>query len=108
MKIPIIFIKNGDDLIINNKNKPIFFEELKKELKKNYLFDLYDNSINVDKKKGENNMNKEINFFDEEEENNNIEYENYNDGNIIQIHIPTGKNINKIFKLIKEYLIINI
>ena len=32
-------------------------------------------------------------------------YENYCEGNIIQIHIPTGKNINKIFWISKEYLI---
>ena len=32
---------------------------------------------------------------------------NYIEGNIIQIHIPTGKNIDRIFSTTKEYLIKN-
>ena len=63
---------------------------------------LYDSSINTNEIK-EYNMD---NFFDDEKENNN-DYNNYINGNIIQVHIPTGKNINKIFSITKEYIIKN-
>ena len=100
-KIPIIFIKNGEDLI--SKDKPVFFQYLKNELKKYNLSDLYDSTIN-----NNNNSNKieekdEDDFFKDEEDTTN-NYENYIDGNFIQIHIPTGKNINKIFPILNEYL----
>ena len=32
-------------------------------------------------------------------------YENYVDGNIIQIHIPTGNNINIVFSRVNKYLL---
>jgi GTPase Era involved in 16S rRNA processing len=101
-KIPIIFIKNGEDLI--SKDKPVFFQYLKNELKKYNLSDLYDSTIN-----NNNNSNKieekdEDDFFKDEEDTTN-NYENYIDGNFIQIHIPTGKNINKIFSILNAYLI---
>ena len=104
-KIPIIFIKNGEDLDLNNK-KPSIFANLKKELKTHNLLELYDSSINIknnSKEQNDNEINEE-NFFDENEDlfNN---YDNYIEGNIIQIHLPTGKNINKIFTLSKEYLL---
>ena len=100
-KIPIIFIKNGEDLI--SKDKPVFFQYLKNELKKYNLSDLYDSTIN-----NNNNSNKieekdEDDFFKDEEDTIN-NYENYIDGNFIQIHLPTGKNINKIFPILNEYL----
>jgi len=104
-KIPIIFIKNGEDLDLNNKKPPIF-DNLKKELKRNNLLELYDPSIDIknkNKEKIDNEIN-EDNFFDENEEDIN-NYDNYIEGNIIQIHLPTGKNINKIFTLSKEYLL---
>ena len=101
-KIPILFIKNGEDLR-KEELKPIIFEELQKELKKYDLIDLYDSSINIKNDKKEYD---EDNFFDEEENNNN-NYDNYINGNIIQVHIPTGKNINKIFSKTKEYIINN-
>ena len=100
-KIPILFIKNGEDLDKKESN-PKIFQELKKELEKNDLIDLYDSSINTNEIK-EYNMD---NFFDDEKENNN-DYNNYINGNIIQVHIPTGKNINKIFSITKEYIIKN-
>ena len=101
-KIPIIFIKNGEDLI--SKDKPVFFQYLKNELKKYNLSDLYDSTIN-----NNNNSNKieekdEDDFFKDEEDTTN-NYQNYIDGNFIQIHIPTGKNINKIFSILNAYLI---
>ena len=106
-KIPLIFIKNGEDLEINN-GTPAFFKYLKGELKMNNLFELYDDKFNQKTKEEEN----KINEIDDEElfnDNEDIEnnYDNYCDGNIIQIHIPTGKNINKIFWISKEYLIEN-
>ena len=104
-KIPIIFIKNGEDLN-NNEKSPIFFEELKKMLNKNEnnLLELYDSSIN--KRNGIDDIEKEENYFDDEDDI--IEgYDNYVDGNMIQIHIPTGKNIHKIFSTTKEYIIQN-
>ena len=100
--IPIIFIKNGEELKITEE-KPIIFQELKKQLQKNNLLGLYDNSINQNNSKKEYNSD---NIFDDDEDNNN-NYDNYIEGNIIQIHIPTGKNINKIFTTTKEYIIRN-
>ena len=101
-KIPILFIKNGEDLDKNESN-PIIFQELIKELEKNDLLDLYDSSINTQNKTKVYNID---NFFDDEKENNN-DYDNYINGNIIQVQIPTGKNINKIFSITKEYIIKN-
>ena len=102
-KIPIIFIKNGEDLVSTN-DTPIIFQELKKELEKYNLLDLYDPSINENINKQEYNIQ---NFFDEEDNNNNKNYDNYIKGNIIQIHIPTGKNITKVFSTTKKYIIKN-
>ena len=72
------------------------------------LLELYDEKLN----KKTNDIENKINEIDEEDlfnDNEIIEnnYDNYVDGNIIQIHIPTGKNINKIFWISKEYLIEN-
>ena len=102
-KIPMIFIKNGEDLVSTN-DTPIIFQELKKELEKYNLLDLYDPSINENINKQEYNIQ---NFFDEEDNNNNKNYDNYIKGNIIQIHIPTGKNITKVFSTTKKYIIKN-
>ena len=82
---------------------------MKGELKKNNLLELYDDKYN---KKNINVIEKQINELDEEDlfnENEDIEnsYDNYCEGNIIQIHIPKGKNINNIFWISKEYLIEN-
>ena len=55
-KIPIIFIRNGENLN-NEKNGPSFFQQLKNTLKKNRIFDLYDDTINQNKK--------DINNFDD-------------------------------------------
>ena len=84
--IPILFIKNGEDLI--SKDKPVFFDYLKTTLcENNLLEELYDTSINENNKNIEEN---EDDFFkDKEDLVNNYNY--YVDGNIIQIHIPTGK-----------------
>ena len=86
--IPILFIKNGEDLI--SKDKPVFFDYLKTTLSENNLLEeLYDTSINENNKNIEEN---EDDFFkDKEDLVNNYNY--YVDGNIIQIHIPTGKKI---------------
>lgn len=106
-KIPILFIKNGEDLVINNET-PAFFKYLKGVLKTNNIFELYDEKFNQKKNEEDN----KINELDDEDlfnDNDDIEnnYDNYCEGNIIQIHIPTGKNMNKIFWLSKEYLIEN-
>jgi GTP-binding protein EngB required for normal cell division len=85
-KVPIIFIKNGEDLI-NGGNVNVLSKELKNVLKKNNLMDLYDNNF---KKKDYLN-----------------DYNNYIDGNIIQIHLPTGKNLNKLFLISKNYILKN-
>ena len=85
-KVPIIFIKNGEDLI-NGGNGNVLSKELKNVLKKNNLMDLYDNNF---KKKDYLN-----------------DYNNYIDGNIIQIHLPTGKNLNKLFLISKNYILKN-
>ena len=100
-EVPIIFIKNGEDLHFDGNGQQ-FFQELKKTLKKANLMDLYDptgNENNADKK--------EIDFFAEEEEDILNDYQNYIDGNLIQIHLPSGKNVNKIFLKSKEYLLKN-
>ena len=102
-KIPIIFIKNGEDLEKNDNIKPIIFQELKNLLKKYDLIDLYDSSINQNINKIEYDAQ---NFFDEDNDDNK-NYDNYIDGNIIQIYIPKGKNINKIFSTTKDYIIKN-
>jgi GTPase Era involved in 16S rRNA processing len=103
-KIPILFIKNGEDLVINET--PAFFKNLQAELNKHEIYDeLYDNKFNQKSRKAENELNEEDLFNENEDIENN--YDNYCEGNIIQIHIPTGKNINKIFWISKEYLIKN-
>jgi len=64
------------------------------------LYDPSRNENNVEKK--------EINFFDEEDEEDiPKDYQNYIDGNLIQIHLPSGKNLNKVFLKSKEYLLKN-
>ena len=102
-KIPIIFIKNGEDLKITQE-KPIIFQELKKELTKHNLIELYDSSVNKNNEVKNYNVD---NFFEEDDNNNDKKYDNYIEGNIIQVHIPTGKNMDKIFSTTKEYLIRN-
>ena len=106
-KIPLLFIKNGEDLV-NTKETPPFFKYLKSELKTNNLLELYEDKFNK-KANDEENKNNELDeeelFNDNDDDENN--YDNYCEGNIIQIHIPTGKNINKIFWISKEYLIEN-
>ena len=103
-KIPILFIKNGEDLVINET--PTFFKYLQTELNLHKIYDeLYDNKFNQKSRKAENELNEEDLFNENEDIENN--YDNYCEGNIIQIHIPTGKNINKIFWISKEYLIKN-
>ena len=47
-KVPIIFVRNGDDLN-NNQSAGSFFQHLKNELKKNGILDLYDGAINQNK-----------------------------------------------------------
>ena len=103
-KVPIIFIINGKDLIPGG-NGQILFQELKNVLKKNDLSDLYDSSLNNNNANDNNNQKKKINFIDGEEDLNN--YQNYIEGNIIQIHLPNGKNINKLFLKSKQYLLKN-
>ena len=102
-KIPIIFIKNGDNLEYIYEAPP-FFKYLKTILNKNNLLDLYDDKFNQKENKNEKINDYEL-FNENEEVNKN--YDNYCEGNIIQIHVPTGKNMNKIFWLSKEYLIKN-
>lgn len=100
-KIPIIFIRNGEDLKISNE-KPAFFQYLKDQLKKYKLFELYDNTFEINNgNEAKNEINEEMFFGDEEMAYN---YDNYIEGNIIQIHLPTGKNISKIFSISKQYL----
>ena len=105
-KVPIIFIKNGEDLIPGGSGQ-ILFQQLKDVLKKYELLDLYDSSenknINADNK-----QNKEINFLDDEDDEEDLnDYQNYIDENIIQIHLPTGKNLNKLFLKTKQYILKN-
>ena len=97
IKVPIIFIRNGDDLN-NNQSAGSFFQHLKNELKKNGIFDLYDDTINQNKT--------EINdaddlFSDESDTSNN--YSEFIDGNIIQIYLPKGQNVDKIFSTTNIY-----
>ena len=104
-KIPIIFIKNGEDLIDGGSGE-VLFQELKKVLTNHNLLDLYDsfgkNEKELSKKKID------IIFDDEEEEEDeNNNYQSYIDGNIIQIHLPTGKNLNNLFLISKKYFIKN-
>jgi len=103
-KIPIIFIKNGEDLIDGGSGE-VLFQELKKVLTNHDLLDLYDsfgkNEKELSKKKID------IIFDDEEEEDENNNYQSYIDGNIIQIHLPTGKNLNNLFLISKKYFIKN-
>ena len=100
-KIPILFVKNGEDLE-KGGNGSAFFQQLKNELKKHNLIELYDDCLN---KKEETEIT-EDDFLNEEET---IEddYKKYVDGNIIQVHIPTGKNMNKIFTSTKDYILKN-
>lgn len=100
--IPIIFIKNGEDLI-KGGNGNEFFQQLKNELKKNNLIDLYECPKKENDHKEEIN---EDNIFNEENDDLN-DYEKYLDGNIIQIHLPTGKNMDKLFLKTKETILKN-
>ena len=98
-KIPIIFVKNGEDLQ-KGGNGTAFFQQLKNELKKHNLFELFDDYINkIEEKK----LNEE-DFFNEEETEKG-DYDKYIEGNIIQVHIPSGKNMNIIFSTTKEYIL---
>ena len=105
--IPLLFIKNGEDLEINS-GAPPFSKYLINELKKKVLYELYDDKFKKIAKNEENKTNEsdDEDLFNENEETEN-NYDNYCDRNIIQIHIPTGKNINKVFLISKEYLIKN-
>ena len=98
-KIPIIFVKNGEDLQ-KGGNGAAFFQQLKNELKKHNLFELFDDGINKIEKKELN----EEDFFNEEETEK-VDYVKYIEGNIIQVHIPSGKNMNRIFSTTKEFLL---
>ena len=106
-KVPIIFIKNGEDLIPGG-NGQILFQEIKNLLKKYELLDLYDSSENSNTN-ANNKQNKEINFLDDDEDDEEDlnDYRNYIDENIIQIHLPTGKNLNKLFLKSKQYILKN-
>ena len=97
-KIPIIFVKNGEELV-KGGNGSVFFQQLKNELKRHDLIELYDDNINQTTKIEET----EDDFFKDEEENID-DYQKYVDGNIVQVHIPSGKNMNKIFLTTKEYI----
>ena len=98
---PIKFNNNYNDLNSQKRHEQILkpnFKYLKGELKMNNLLELHDDKFNhiiKDEKNKINELDEEDLFNDNEEIENN--YDNYYDGNIIQIHIPTGKNINKIF-----------
>ena len=106
-KVPIIFIKNGDDLIPGGTGQ-VLFQELKNVLNKNGLLDLYDSSESNNTNNNNNKQNNEINFLDDEEEEEDLNnYQKYIDENIIQIHLPTGKNLNKLFLKSKQYLLKN-
>ena len=102
-KIPIIFIKNGEDLIDGGSGE-VLFQELKKVLTNHDLLDLYDSFGKNEKELSK----KKIDIiFDDEEEDENNNYQSYIDGNIIQIHLPTGKNLNNLFLISKKYFIKN-
>ena len=103
-KIPIIFIKNGEDLI-DGGSGDILFQELKKVLTNHDLLDLYDSFGKNEKEVSKNKIDNIFDDDDEEDENNN--YQRYIDGNIIQIHLPTGKNLNNLFLISKKYFIKN-
>ena len=103
-KVPIIFLENGEDLKKDGNGK-VLFQELKNVLQNNDLMDLYDplEENNNNKK-----SNSKINFLSDDEEDENLNYyHNYIDGNIIQVHIPTGKNLNKLFLISKNYIFKN-
>jgi GTPase Era involved in 16S rRNA processing len=103
-KVPIIFIKNGEDLV-KGGNGNVLFQELKNSLKKNDLVDLYDS---FDEKNNNKEPNAKINFDSDDEENENFDdYQNYIDGNIIQVNLLTGKNLNKLFLISKNYIFKN-
>ena len=103
-KVPIIFIKNGEDLV-KGGNGNVLFQELKNSLKKNDLIDLYDS---FDEKNNNKEPNAKINFDSDDEENENFDdYQNYIDGNIIQVNLLTGKNLNKLFLISKNYIFKN-
>jgi hypothetical protein len=102
-KIPIIFIKNGEDLV-DGGSGDVLFQELKKVLTNHDLLDLYDSFGKNEKEASK----KKIDIiFDDEEEDVNNNYQKYIDGNIIQIHLPTGKNLNNLFLISKKYFIKN-
>ena len=97
-KIPIIFIRNGDDWNYN-QNGASFSQQLKNELKKNKLLDLYDNTIH----QNNNSINSADDLFSDM--NSNLgNYSEFVDGNIIQIYLPKGQNMDKIFSLTNHYL----
>ena len=103
-KVPIIFIKNGEDLV-KGGNGNVLFQELKNSLKKNDLIDLYDS---FDEKNNNKEPNAKINFDSDDEEKENFDdYHKYIDGNIIQVHLLTGKNLNKLFLISKNYIFKN-
>ena len=103
-KIPIIFIKNGEDLF-DGGSGDILFQELKKVLTNHDLLDLYDSFEKNEKEVSKNKIDSIFDDDDEEDEDNN--YQRYIDGNIIQIHLPTGKNLNNLFLISKKYFIKN-
>ena len=103
-KVPIIFVKNGEDLI-NGGNGNVLFQELKNILQKNDLMDLYDSFEDKNNNKP---ADSKIDFLSDEEENKNLnDFYNYIDGNIIQVHLPTGKNLNNLFLISKKYIFKN-
>ena len=102
-KIPIIFVKNGEDLERNSNLISPFFKHIKTFFKKNKLMDLYDNSVNVKNNKKDEEKTDDEFFMEKNELNNN--YENYIDGNLIQVNLLSGKNINTIFSTICEYIL---
>ena len=103
-KVPIIFIKNGKDLV-KGGNGNVLFQELKNSLKKNDLIDLYDS---FDEKNNNKEPNTKINFDSDDEENENFDdYQNYIDGNIIQVNLLKGKNLNKLLLISKNYIFKN-
>ena len=104
-KVPIIFIKNGGEDLVKGGNGNVLFEQLKNSLLKNDLIDLYDT---FDKKNNNKESDSKINFDSEVEEKENFDdYQNYIDGNIIQVNLLTGKNVNKLFLISKNYIFKN-
>ena len=100
-KIPIIFIRNGDDLT-NEKNGAAFFQHLKNALKNNGVLDLYDGTINQTKKE----INNADDLFGDDDTNSN-NFSEFVDGNIIQIYLPKGQNMGKIFSTTNYYFLNN-